>query len=86
MCLGIEFVQTHRFGQRIFLNLGTQFSRYAARTSPYFANRQDISGNAGGTIYGSVVNYANREMTLSGNSDLLFNRYRQPLTVDRRPS
>jgi len=31
-------------------------------------------GNAGGTIRGSVINYANREMTLGGNSDLLFNR------------
>lgn len=38
------------------------------------ANGVSFSGNAGGTIRGSVINYANREMTLSGNSDLLFNR------------
>lgn len=38
------------------------------------ANGVSFSGNAGGTIRGSVINYANRQMTLSGNSDLLFNR------------
>jgi hypothetical protein len=31
-------------------------------------------GNAGGTILGSVINYSNNQMTLSGNSDLYFNR------------
>ncbi len=38
------------------------------------ANGVSFSGNAGGTIEGSVINYANNSMTLSGNSDLLFNR------------
>jgi hypothetical protein len=38
------------------------------------ANGVSFSGNAGGTIRGSVINYANTQMTLSGNSDLLFNR------------
>lgn len=31
-------------------------------------------GNAGGTIDGSIINYSDEEMTLSGNSDLYFNR------------
>jgi hypothetical protein len=38
------------------------------------ANGIDFYGNAGGTIQGSVINYADTEMTLSGNSDLRFNR------------
>ena len=33
-----------------------------------------FSGNAGGTINGSIINYSHQEMTLSGNSDLYFNR------------
>lgn len=33
-----------------------------------------FSGNAGGVINGSVVNYSNDPMTLYGNSDLVFNR------------
>jgi hypothetical protein len=38
------------------------------------ANGIDFYGNAGGTISGSIINYANTQMTLSGNSDLHFNR------------
>jgi Tfp pilus assembly protein PilX len=38
------------------------------------ANGIDFSGNAGGTIRGSIINYGDSEMTLSGNSDLCFNR------------
>ena len=38
------------------------------------ANGVSFSGNAGGMICGSVINYANTPMTLGGNSDLLFNR------------
>ncbi len=38
------------------------------------ANGIQFFGNAGGTISGSVVNYSDTPMTLSGNSDLLFNR------------
>lgn len=37
----------HTFGQRLFANFGLQFSRMAARVSPYFANRENISGQAG---------------------------------------
>ncbi len=38
---------SHRFGQRLFLNLGYQFSRYAVRNTPYFENRENVSGDAG---------------------------------------
>ena len=38
------------------------------------ANGVSFSGNAGGMIHGSVINYANTAMELGGNSDLLFNR------------
>lgn len=37
----------HRFGQKVFLTLGYQFSRFAARTSPNFAYRRNVSGEAG---------------------------------------
>lgn len=38
------------------------------------SNGVEFFGNAGGTIKGSVINYADDTMTLDGNSDLLFNR------------
>ena len=38
------------------------------------ANGITFSGNAGGEIHGSILNYGNVPMTLSGTSDLLFNR------------
>jgi Tfp pilus assembly protein PilX len=38
------------------------------------SNGIEFFGNAGGTINGSVINYSDEEMTLSGNSDLYFNR------------
>jgi len=38
------------------------------------ANGIEFFGNAGGTIDGSVLNYSDIPMTLSGNSDLFFNR------------
>jgi hypothetical protein len=37
-------------------------------------NGIEFYGNAGGIINGSVINYSEDEMTLSGNSDLYFNR------------
>jgi len=37
-------------------------------------NGIEFFGNAGGTINGSVVNYAETTMNLTGNSDLYFNR------------
>lgn len=38
------------------------------------ANGITFFGNAGGVIGGSVINYSDTPMTLSGNSDLIFNR------------
>ncbi len=38
---------SHRFSQRVFLNVGYQFSRLATRITPYFENRQNVSGQAG---------------------------------------
>lgn len=38
------------------------------------ANGIEFFGNAGGTIKGSVINYSNTAMTLTGNSDIYFNR------------
>ncbi|MBN2137143.1 MAG: hypothetical protein JW720_05005 [Sedimentisphaerales bacterium] len=38
------------------------------------ANGIEFFGNAGGIINGSVINYSDGEMTLTGNSDLYFNR------------
>jgi hypothetical protein len=38
------------------------------------ANGIEFFGNAGGTIDGSIINYSDTAMTLSGNSDLYFNR------------
>jgi len=37
-------------------------------------NGVEFYGRAGGTINGSVINYSEEEMTLTGNSDLYFNR------------
>jgi carboxypeptidase family protein len=38
---------THRISHELFLTLGYQFSRFSSRATPYFANRENISGNAG---------------------------------------
>jgi len=37
---------SHRFSQRLFLNLGYQFSRSATRVTPYFENRENVSAEA----------------------------------------
>jgi hypothetical protein len=37
----------HSFTQRFYGTLGFQFSRLAAHVNPYFANRQNVSGEAG---------------------------------------
>jgi len=37
-------------------------------------NGVEFFGDAGGTILGSIINYSEETMSLSGNSDLLFNR------------
>ncbi len=37
----------HRFGQRFFSTLGYQYSRYSANVTPYFENRENVSGAVG---------------------------------------
>jgi trimeric autotransporter adhesin len=37
----------HSFTQRFFSNFGVQFSRLSVRTTPYFGDRENISGEAG---------------------------------------
>ena len=38
---------SHRLSQRLFFNLGYQFSRLATHVTPFFENRENISGLAG---------------------------------------
>jgi hypothetical protein len=38
---------THRFNQRMFVHLQYHFSRQSTRTTPNFANRKNVSGDAG---------------------------------------
>jgi len=37
----------HSFSPRLFLTLGAQYNRLNARTTPFFANRRNVSGDAG---------------------------------------
>ena len=47
---------------------------FSALCGAIAGNGVEFFGDAGGTINGSVINYSDEEMTLSGNSDLYFNR------------
>jgi hypothetical protein len=38
---------THRFGQRLLMHFETIYSRQSTRVTPYFANRENVSGEAG---------------------------------------
>ena len=38
---------THRFGQRVFSHLQYQFTRYSSTSTPFFANKENVSGQAG---------------------------------------
>ncbi|HEY3454120.1 MAG TPA: TonB-dependent receptor, partial [Bryobacteraceae bacterium] len=38
---------SHRFSHQLFMNFGYRFSRLASRYTPYFANRENVSGEAG---------------------------------------
>ena len=38
---------SHHLGTRLFLTLGYQFSRLSTQTNPYWADRENVSGNAG---------------------------------------
>jgi len=61
------FVMAPGFG----VSFGGSFSALCGAIA---GNGVEFFGNAGGTINGSVINYSDEEMTLSGNSDLFFNR------------
>ncbi len=37
----------HNFTPRFFTNVGFQFNRFISRVTPFFANRDNVSGNAG---------------------------------------
>ncbi len=56
---------SHRFSQHLFLSMGYRFSRLRSSTTPYFAHREDISGDAG--ITGN-----NQEPTYWGPPTLVF--------------
>ena len=47
---------------------------FSALCGAIAGNGVEFFGNAGGTINGSVINYSDEQMELSGNSDLYFNR------------
>jgi hypothetical protein len=53
------------------VNMGGSFE---AINGTICANGINFYGQAGGVIEGSVINYSETPMTLSGNSDLIFNR------------
>jgi len=38
---------THRFGQRVFSHVQYQFTRYSSTSTPFFANKENVSANAG---------------------------------------
>jgi hypothetical protein len=38
---------SHRFSQRLYARLGYRFSRLSSRTTPHFANSEDVAGLAG---------------------------------------
>ncbi len=47
---------------------------FTALSGAIAGNGIKFHGNAGGTINGSIINYSNQNMSLTGNSDLRFNR------------
>jgi len=47
---------------------------FAAESGAIAANGIELHGSAGGTINGSIINYADNDMNLQGNTDLQFNR------------
>jgi Tfp pilus assembly protein PilX len=53
------------------VSFGGSFSTLAGAIA---GNGVSFFGNAGGTINGSIINYSDETMSLSGNSDLFFNR------------
>lgn len=76
----------HSITPRLYLTLGAQFSRFAIKTTPFFANHQNISGNAG--IAGNNQDPANWgppslsfASTISGLSDAQFSFNRNQTTA-----
>ncbi len=63
----------HRFTPRTFTTFGFQYSRFSTRVEPYFANRENVSGNAG--IMGN-----NQDPVNWGPPSLTFSSGIQPLT------
>ncbi|HEX7362620.1 MAG TPA: carboxypeptidase regulatory-like domain-containing protein [Bryobacteraceae bacterium] len=58
---------SHRLNRGLFLNLGYQFSRFATRVKPYFADRENVSGDAGITGNDqSPVNWGPPSLTFAG--------------------
>jgi hypothetical protein len=53
------------------ISIGGSFSTLSGAIA---GNGIEFFGDAGGTIQGSIINYSDETMTLSGNSDLFFNR------------
>ena len=54
---------------------GAEFGgNFSSLSGAIASNGITFSGNAGGTINGSVLNYSDDPMVLGGNSDLFFNR------------
>jgi hypothetical protein len=67
--LGINtgFNWSHRFNQRLFLNLGYRFNRLSTRITPYFENRENVSGEAGITGNNQdPMNWGPPSLTFSG--------------------
>ena len=53
------------------VSLGGSFTTLSGAIA---ANGVEFFGNAGGVIQGSIINYSDEQMSLSGNNDLFFNR------------
>jgi Tfp pilus assembly protein PilX len=47
---------------------------FTTQSGAIAGNGIEFFGNAGGIINGSIINYSNEELTITGNSDLYFNR------------
>ncbi len=68
----------HSFSLRVLANLGYQYSRSVARTTPFFENRRNISGEAG-------ISGNNQDPVNWGPPDLIFSGGVSALS-DGRPS
>lgn len=62
-----SFLLAPGFGVSFTGNFGTVNGTMAA-------DKFSFTGNAGGTVYGSIINYSDSLFTMSGNSSLIFDR------------